>query len=139
MPNPLTMFLIFILVICAVYLASLALIAMSRGLLRKLGNPMGFPLCDAPPRASTSDLLWLVTYQRIDGTLATADVLLNGSNPQADIHELAQQALRTQHDIDCARLVRISIDYRATPARVELLDRITRDYNARLRFEAECG
>jgi len=24
-------------------------------------------------------------------------------------------------------------------ARVELLDRITRDYNARLRFEAECG
>jgi len=91
------------------------------------------------PQPLFPDQQWLVTYERPNGDVATEAVLINGGNLQADIDTLARAALRDQRDIDCARLIRISIDYRATPARVELLDRITRDYNARLRFEAECG
>ncbi len=85
------------------------------------------------------DQQWLVTYERPNGDVATEAVLINGGNLQVDIDTLARLALRDQRDIDCARLIRISIDYRATPARVEMLDRITRDYNTRARFEAECG
>jgi hypothetical protein len=91
------------------------------------------------PPSLFPDQQWLVTYQRPNGDVATAAVLINGGNLQADIETLARLALHRQRDIDCAAILRISIDYRATPARVELLDRITRDYNARLRFEAECG
>lgn len=91
------------------------------------------------PPSLFPDQQWLVTYERPNGGVATESVLINGGNLQADIETLARLALHRQRDIDCATIIRISIDYRATPARVELLDRITRDYNARLRFEAECG
>lgn len=86
-----------------------------------------------------ADQQWLVTYERPNGDIATEAVLINGGNLQADIETLARLALRDQRDIDCANIIRISIDYRATPARIEALNRISRDYSARLKFEAECG
>ncbi|WOI34742.1 hypothetical protein R1T40_08460 [Tritonibacter scottomollicae] len=91
------------------------------------------------PQSLFPDQQWLVTHMRPNGDVATEAVLINGGNLQADIDTLARLALRHQRGTDCATIIRISIDYRATPARIELLDRITRDYNARRRFEAECG
>jgi hypothetical protein len=93
----------------------------------------------ARPQALFADKQWLVTYERPNGDIATEAVLINGGNLQADIDTLARLALRDQRDIDCANIIRISIDYRATPARIEALNRISRDYSARLKFEAECG
>jgi len=94
-----------------------------------------------PVRSQTPfpDQKWQVTYECPNGDVATSAVLINGGNLQVDIYTLARMALRDQCDIDRAIIIRISIDYRASPARVEMLDRITRNYNARLRFEAECG
>lgn len=102
-------------------------------------GPAGDSAQPLRPQPPFPDQQWLVTYERPNGDLATQAVLINGGNLQADIETLARLALRDQRDIDCARLIRIQLDYRTTPARVELLDRITRTYNARLRFEADCG
>ena len=93
----------------------------------------------ARPQTPFPDQKWLVTYECPNGDVATSTVLINGGNLQVDIYTLARMALRDQCDIERAIIIRISIDYRATPARVEMLDRITKNYNARLRFEAECG
>ncbi|WPZ23135.1 hypothetical protein T7987_07860 [Sulfitobacter faviae] len=91
------------------------------------------------PQTPFPDQKWLVTYECANGDVATSTVLINGASLLVDIYTLARMALRDQCDIDRAIIIRISIDYRATPARVEMLDRITRNYSARLRFEAECG
>jgi len=93
----------------------------------------------ARPQTLFPDQQWLVTYERPNGDIATEAVLINGGNLQADIETLARLALRDQRDIDCATILRISIDYRATPARLEALERISRDYSARARLKADCG
>jgi hypothetical protein len=91
------------------------------------------------PQTPLPDQKWLVTYECPNGDVATSTVLINGASLLVDIYTLARLALRNQCDVDRAIIIRISVDYRATPARVEMLDRITKNYNARLRFEAECG
>ena len=97
------------------------------------------PTRTTPPRSLFADQLWQVIYERPNGDVATEAVLINGGCLMADIDTLARRALRDQRDIDCATIIRIQIDYRATPARINLLDRITRTYNSRRRFEADCG
>ena len=91
------------------------------------------------PQTPLLDQKWLVTYECPNGDVATSAVLINGASLLVDIYTLARLALRNQCDVDRAIIIRISIDYRASPARIEMLDQITRNYNARLRFEAECG
>lgn len=82
---------------------------------------------------------WLVTWQRQNGVIQTNAVLICGVWHLADIEEQARDALHRQHDISDAHILRLSLDFNMTPARLEALQEITTSYQQRLRFEAECG
>lgn len=101
--------------------------------------PAAQPATTRPRLRLYADQQWLVTYERPNGDVGTAAVIINGGHLQADIEALARMALHNQCGIDCATILRIKLDFRATPARIEFLDRITRAYHARIQFEQECG
>lgn len=93
-----------------------------------------------PARRNTfADQAWMVTYERPNGDIVTEGVLINGGNLQADIEFLARNALKDQRDIDCAKILRLSMDFTLPPARLNALQAITKSYQTRMRYEAECG
>lgn len=83
--------------------------------------------------------IWLVTWQRQNGDVQTNAVMISGVWQMADIEAQARNALHMQHNISGVQILRLSLDFNMTPARLEALQRITDQYQNRMRFEEGCG
>jgi hypothetical protein len=83
--------------------------------------------------------VWLVTWQRPNGDIQTNAVLISGVWQMAEIETQARDALHRQCDITDVQILRLSLDFNTTPARLEALQRITDEYQSRTRFEEGCG
>ncbi len=83
--------------------------------------------------------VWLVTWQHQNGGVQTNAVMISGVWRMADIETQARDALHRQHDITGAQILRLTLDFNMTPARLEALQRITDQYQSRMQFEEECG
>lgn len=83
--------------------------------------------------------IWLVTWQRQNGDIQTNAVMISGVWHMADIEAQARDALHQQCDLQDVQILRLSLDFNMTPARLEALQTVQRQYHDRLRFEAGCG
>lgn len=105
-----------------------------------LANPADrTPTEAAPCQYLYPDLAALVSYETRNAALETREVLLPGGALLTGIEDAARQALHRQHDIDGAVVLRVTVDFTGTRAARDTLDRITRDYRIRQRFDAESG
>jgi hypothetical protein len=83
--------------------------------------------------------IWLVTWQRQNGDIQTNAVMISGVWQMADIEAQARDALHRQCDIADVQIMRLSLDFNMTPARLEALQDITTKYQSRIQFEDGCG
>jgi len=94
-----------------------------------------------PPEVNTMfpTQVWLVTWQRRNGDIQTNAVMISGAWPMADIEAQARDALNCQCDMADVQILRLSLDFNMTPARLEALQDITTKYQNRMHFEEGCG
>ena len=83
--------------------------------------------------------VWLVTWQHQNGDVKTNAVLISGVWQVAEIEAQARNALHMQHDISGVQILRLSLDFNMTSGRLEALQRITDQYQSRMRFEEGGG
>ncbi len=95
--------------------------------------------CEPVKRDIFATQAWLVTWQRANGDIQTNAVLISGVWQMADIEKQARDALHRQCDIADVQILRLSLDFSMTPARLEALQDITDQYQKRMRFEDGCG
>lgn len=99
-------------------------------------------LTTPPPATGTAMLttqVWLVTSQSRNGDIQTNSVRISGIWRIADIATQARDALHLQHDMRDVQILRLSLDFNMTPARLDALRDITTKYKNRIQFEEECG
>ena len=95
--------------------------------------------CEPVKRDIFATQVWLVTWQHQNGGVQTNAVMISGVWRMADIEEQARDAMHRQHDISGVQILRLSLDFNMTPARLEALQRITDQYQNRMQFEDGCG
>jgi hypothetical protein len=103
--------------------------------------PVAHHISASPPQpnAMFATQIWLVTWQRQNGGIETSTVLICGVWRMAEIETTARDALHRQHDLTGVQILRLSLDFNMTPARLDALQTITTQYQKRLQFEEGCG
>lgn len=82
---------------------------------------------------------WTVTWQNSSGDVQNSLVSISGYWKLSSLEQEARRALFSQHEIENANIIRLSLWLGSYPAHLERAQRANKDIARRLRFEEGCG
>lgn len=82
---------------------------------------------------------WLVTWQNRNGDTQSNTIQLCGFWRISNIETRARDALFHQRGISAAQILRLSLDFQMTPARMDAVNSVAASQDRRMRFEQGCG